>query len=51
MQPVLDEPDLAGQLGWMNSRGPFQPLTFCDSVLAEDQVSTAKGTNELPGGK
>jgi len=31
VQPALGKPDLAGGLGLMISRGPFQPLPLCDS--------------------
>jgi len=31
VQPALGDPALAGELGWMIHRGPFQPLRFCDS--------------------
>ena len=32
MQPGLSEPALAERLNSMISKGPFQPLQFCNSV-------------------
>ena len=32
VQPAQSEPVLAGRLDSLIHRGPFQPLSFCDSV-------------------
>jgi len=32
VQPALGDPASAWGMDWMTSRGPFQPLLFCDSV-------------------
>jgi len=32
VQPAVGDPVSAGGLDWVNHRGPFQPLPFCDSV-------------------
>ena len=33
MQPALGDPASAGGVDWVTHRGPFQPRTFCDSVI------------------
>ena len=33
VRPAVGDPASAGVLDWMIARGPFQPLTFCDSVI------------------
>jgi len=33
VQPAVGDPALTGGLDWMISRGPFQQLPFCDSVI------------------
>ena len=33
VQTAVGDPALAGGLGWVTHRGPFQPLLFCDSVI------------------
>ena len=33
VEPALGDPALAGELDQMTHRGPFEPLTFCDSLI------------------
>jgi len=33
VQPAVADPALVGRLDWVTHRGPFQPRTFCDSVI------------------
>jgi len=33
LQPTVGDPASAGGLDWVTHRGPFQPRTFCDSVI------------------
>ena len=33
VQPTVGDPSSAGGLDCVTHRGPFQPLTFCDSVI------------------
>ena len=33
VQPAVGDPAAAGGLDQMTHRGPFQPRTFCDSVM------------------
>ena len=32
-QPAVGDPALAGGLDWVTHRGPFQTLSYCDSVI------------------
>jgi len=33
LRPAVGDPASAGGLDWVIHRGPFQPRTFCDSVI------------------
>ncbi|PKU43163.1 hypothetical protein llap_6525 [Limosa lapponica baueri] len=48
VQPASGEPALAGGVDYIISRGPFQPLQFCDSVIhLEKRCSTASPSQKL----
>ena len=37
VQPAVGDPASAGVLDWRTHRGPFQPRTFCDSVISSSE--------------
>jgi len=48
VQPAVGDPASAGGLEWVTHRGPFQPQTFCGSVIME-LISLVLGCFSLSG--
>ena len=47
VQPAVGDPASAGRLDWVALRSPFQPQTFCDSVMSRFSPSQQQRTTRL----